>query len=63
MPYFMENKEWYTYNKKKNTYTLTDKAPPKAVESYKEFIKYWGKPYDWFDDVDKERFDRFVDKN
>ncbi len=62
MPYFMENEEWFTYDQKTNTYTLTDKAPPKAIESYQEFIQYWGKPYNWFGDMDKESFDRFVDK-
>ena len=44
-PYFMKNPEWYTveywYNSKtgKTKYKLTDKAPPEAVESYKEFMK------------------------
>ena len=44
-PYFMKNPEWYKveywYNSKdgQTKYTLTDKAPPEAVESYEEFMK------------------------
>lgn len=37
--YFTTNEEWYVYNVKKGILELTDKAPPKAVESYKEFYK------------------------
>jgi len=48
MPFFMENKEWYIYDEKTNTYTLTAKAPKKAKESFEEFLKNRGKPYDWF---------------
>lgn len=36
-PYFMENKEWYYFDEKNFCYKLTDKAPKKAIESYKEF--------------------------
>ena len=36
-PYFMTNKEWYTFNEEKFRYELTDKAPEKAIESYNEF--------------------------
>lgn len=36
-PYFMENKEWYYFDEKEFKYKLTDKATPKAVESYKKF--------------------------
>lgn len=36
-PYFMENKEWYYFDEEKFCYKLTDKAPKKAIESYKEF--------------------------
>lgn len=36
-PYFMINKEWYYWDKKQWKYILTDKAPKKAIESYKEF--------------------------
>ena len=35
MPYFMTNKEWYYYDGE--MLKLTDKAPKKAIESYKEF--------------------------
>lgn len=38
-PYFMKNKEWYTYDYKNLKYILTDKAPKKAKESYNEFYK------------------------
>lgn len=37
MPYFMQNKEWYYFDEENFCYKLTDKAPPKAIESYKEF--------------------------
>lgn len=36
-PYFMENPKWYRFNEKEWKYELTDEAPEKAVESYKEF--------------------------
>ena len=38
-PYFMKNEEWYYYDNKKGVYKLTDKAPEKAKESYKNFYK------------------------
>jgi len=38
-PYFMENKEWYYWDKEEWKYKLTDKAPQKAIESYNEFYK------------------------
>lgn len=38
-PYFMKNKEWYYYVVKIGRYQLTDKAPKKAVESFKEFYR------------------------
>lgn len=47
-PYFLKNKEWYIENKDlpsflggkvKRKYTLTDKAPKKAVDSYNEYYK------------------------
>jgi hypothetical protein len=37
--YFMENKEWYYFDYDEFKYKLTDKAPPKAQESYKEFYE------------------------
>ena len=36
-PYFMTNEEWYYFEAKDNIYKLTDVAPDKAIESYKEF--------------------------
>ena len=38
-PYFLTNKEWYEYDEKSKKYILTNKAPKKAQESYKEFYK------------------------
>ena len=37
MPYFLNNKEWYWKSAGQIGYKLTDKAPPKAKQSYKEF--------------------------
>jgi hypothetical protein len=42
----MTNNEWFTYNAKKGILELTDKAPPKAIESYKEFYKKLEQSYD-----------------
>lgn len=39
-PYFMTNKNWFYFDEKEWKYKLTDKAPKKAVESYKEFYKF-----------------------
>lgn len=39
IPYFMENESWYYYDIEKKWYYLTDKAPAKAKESYKQFCK------------------------
>lgn len=36
-PYFMQNKEWYYFDEDEFCYKLTDKAPEKAKESYKEY--------------------------
>lgn len=39
-PYFLKNPEWYVEKVDKEgllKYELTDKAPKKAVESYKEY--------------------------
>lgn len=47
-PYFLKNKEWYIENKdlpdflggkSKRKYELTDKAPQKAIDSYKRFYE------------------------
>lgn len=42
-PYFMTNKEWFIeeYNEDHffTTFTLTDKAPQEAIDSYNEFIE------------------------
>ena len=36
-PYFMTNRDWYYFDEKEFCYKLTEAAPPKAQESYKEF--------------------------
>jgi hypothetical protein len=36
-PYFMTNQDWYRRDEELGRFVLTDKAPPKAVESYKKF--------------------------
>lgn len=38
-PYFMTNEDWYVWDEDDGVhgYKLTKQAPPKAVESYKEF--------------------------
>ena len=41
-PYFLKNKEWYTINDSYNDgkgYSLTEKAPIKAIQSYNEFYE------------------------
>ena len=38
-PYFMENREWFTYDVQKRRFVLTDKAPEKAKKSYEEYYK------------------------
>ncbi len=37
MPYFLTNKEWFTENPKTGKFKLTDKAPPEAVKSFKQY--------------------------
>ena len=41
MPYFMTNDEWYYFDYQKRKYVLTDKAPEKAKDSYKQFYIYF----------------------
>ncbi len=38
-PYFMERKEWFTYDPQKRQFVLTDKAPKEAKKSYDEYLK------------------------
>lgn len=47
-PYFMDNTDWYYFDLEELIYKLTDKAPPKAVQSYKDF-------YDKLNMVDNNR--------
>ena len=44
-PYFMTNSEWYYYDEDTGRYKLTDKAPVKARNSYKEFYSELEKRY------------------
>ena len=46
-PYFMENKEWYWSKPGKTGYMLTDKAPEKAKQSYKEFYEELKNSYNY----------------
>lgn len=39
MPYFMTNDDWYYFDFEHKKYMLTDKAPQKAVDSYKQYYK------------------------
>lgn len=39
MPYFMENKEWYYFDAKKQRFVLTEKATEKAKQSFKEYYE------------------------
>ncbi len=36
-PFFMSNKEWYYFDESDFCYKLTEAAPEKARQSYKEF--------------------------
>lgn len=45
MPYFMENKEWYSFDFDKRKFVLTDKATKEAKESYEKYIKQLNKNY------------------
>ncbi len=38
-PLFMDNKDWYYFDRKAWRYKLTEDAPPEAVESYKKFYE------------------------
>lgn len=38
-PYFMEDKSWYDFDFEKRKFVLTENAPEKAKESYKEFYR------------------------
>lgn len=38
-PYFMENKKWFAFDFDKRMYVLTNQAPDKAKESYKEYVQ------------------------
>ena len=37
--YFMENEKWYYFDAEEFKFKLTEEAPQKAVESYKEFYE------------------------
>lgn len=46
-PYFLTNEEWYYEDEEEGIYKLTEKAPPEAVKSYREFYELLDK-YDTF---------------
>lgn len=57
MPYFMTNDEWFTYDDNTKTYTLTDKAPKEAMQSYNDFMEYVSHPFFYgFTEEDKIAF-------
>ncbi len=39
MPYFMENEDWYEFDFAQRRFILTDKAPQKAKDSYKQYYQ------------------------
>ncbi len=39
IPYFMTDKEWYTFDFEQRRFVLTDKATPKARASYEKYRK------------------------
>ena len=39
MPYFMTDKQWYTFDFDKRMFVLTEHAPDEAKESYDEYLK------------------------
>ena len=38
-PFFLKNKDWYTYDYDKCRYVIKDTAPEKVKENYKRFYK------------------------
>ena len=38
-PYFLSNDRWCYFDVKKRKWMLTDEAPQKAIDSYKEYYK------------------------
>ena len=37
--YWMRNDDWFTVNHEKDCFELTDAAPPRAVESFKLYLR------------------------
>lgn len=52
-PYFLSNKEWYTFDLKQFKYVLTSKATEKAKESYETFYKQLNGSYFKEDEITK----------
>ena len=44
--YWKSNKAWYKANLEKDRYELTEYAPPRAIESFRLYLKQNKKPYD-----------------
>lgn len=38
-PYFMSDRKWFKFDFNSRRYVLTEFAPPKARDSYEEYIK------------------------
>lgn len=39
IPYFMTNEDWFYFDEEEFCLKLTEKAPPKAIKSYKKFYR------------------------
>ena len=37
--YWKKNKEWYTANYERDRYELTKEAPPRAIESFRMYLR------------------------
>ena len=42
--YWMTNKKWYKVNEEKDCFELTKHAPPRAIESFRLWLKQNNKP-------------------
>ncbi len=74
MPYFMENRHWWTMNEDETMIVLTPEAPidkdPKILESYKQYLRRNKFSHDClggietfdFDIDDDAAFEKFINK-
>ena len=42
--YWKKNKDWYVANYEKERYELTKEAPPRAIESFRMYLRQNGHP-------------------